>query len=856
MLLADIVNEHVIPIELARLPHGWMALFGVIALAALCYLVVWMYRREGRVGSGLRVRILLACLRCLVILLLALVWLQPVSATYVVRTISGRVAVLVDRSASMSIVDADVAPATLPPGGPEEPPEGRPTRLRQVAHLLLKNEYDWLRRLDAENELDVFAFGENTVRLARTWKANEDADAADAGIEQRTATTSPAAAPRLETVLVDDPVFENRTDIGQAIESVRSEVGNSPVAGIVLLSDGGLNQGLSADDIAAYARRHKAPIYAVGVGSLDEPPNVRITNVAAPATTPKGDPFEIRVDLSITGVAFATINLSLTAQRMDEGAVADGPAGGSGAADERVVETRKFVLGEDDPSATAVFEVEPQAAGEFIYRARVAKLPVEPVEFDNVREVPVLVLDERIRVLIVSGRPSYDYRYVSRLLERDKTVELSCWLQSADQAAVRDGNTLILELPRKPEEVFDYDALLLLDPNPRNLDASWAVTVRRLIDEFGGGVLLQAGPHFTTRFLNDARLRDLVAVFPVSPDPDADVRLSEFGAYRTRAYAMHTPRDAQGHPLLTLHSDPVTNRSVWSALPGVWWYLPVLREKPLATVLLRHGRGVSAAGTRVVVNPVRPGGAGRRNDAPILMAVQPVGTGRTVFLGIDGTWRWRAGSEYYFNRFWVQMVRYLAQTRRQGVSKRGAITIDRESINVGDYFKIEVRVLDESFVPWHESTIEALLELTDGATRSVTLNAIPGREGWFAGRVSLTRPGSVVIRVPLPRSPGAASSQPAASALVKRIRIHRPDVEMRGLRLREDVLSRLASESGGRYVPLAGAGELPEWIRKHDERKPPVRGNVVERLDETWMLALLALLLAVEWTVRRRNHLL
>ena len=205
-------------------------------------------------------------------------------------------------------------------------------------------------------------------------------------------------------------------------------------------------------------------------------------------------------------------------------------------------------------------------------------LPGESITDDNVRDATVTVLDKQLRVLVVAGGPSYEYRYLLPLLMRDKTINVSAWLQSAEARALRDGKTTITKLPREPEEVFQYDVILLLDPDPADLDAAWAVTVRRWVDEFGGGLLLQAGPQFTTRLLRDPRVQDLVSILPITPDPDADVRLNAQGPYRTHASAVQIPEAALAHPLLALQSDPALSRGVWSALPGVWWYLPVLRQ--------------------------------------------------------------------------------------------------------------------------------------------------------------------------------------------------------------------------------------------------------------------------------------
>src|SRR5215510_14380951 len=99
-LLATVSQESRTAFEFAGLPEGWGRLMALALLVGLCYAVVWLYRREGRAGASLRVRAGLAVLRCAVLLLLAAIWLEPVVATYVKRTLRATTVVLVDASAS------------------------------------------------------------------------------------------------------------------------------------------------------------------------------------------------------------------------------------------------------------------------------------------------------------------------------------------------------------------------------------------------------------------------------------------------------------------------------------------------------------------------------------------------------------------------------------------------------------------------------------------------------------------------------------------------------------------------------------------------------------------------------------
>lgn len=791
--------------ELPGLPQGWLAFAGLVLVAAMCYGVVWMYRREARVGAGLPLRLFMAGLRCAVILLLAAVWLGPSVATEAVRVVHARIPVLVDVSGSMDIPDGDASPAA--------------TRAARVNELISAEDYRWLRALGERNELALYAFGEQTLPLPAPWGPPTPAATAPAADEMVEAADHVRASARpawLQGASLPAGIAVG-TDLGQGLVAALSDGGDSPTAGVVLVTDGAANKGMTTPEMIAYARRFRAPLYVVGVGAAQEPPNLRIASISAPASTPKDDPFEVRVEVAATGVAPGPVALALFAQRIDEAGNTSEP---------QRIATRTVTLGNVD--AVELFKIQPAVGGEFIYRAEIEQAPGEVIEADNSRETSVVILDQKLRVLLVAGRPSFDYRRVVALFERDRTIDLSCWLQSADADAVRDGDTQLTELPRRAEELFEYDAIVLMDVNPAELDSSWAINVRRLVDEFGGGLLFQAGPHFTSRFFRDPRLPDLAGILPIAPDPEAEVRLSEAGTYRTRPVPFELPEEARQHPLVALSTDPAVNARIWQGLTGAWWHLPVLREKQLATVLLR---GRDARG------------------APVLMSTQPFGAGRTAFLAFDSTWRWRATAENHFNQFWIQLVRYLAQARRQGATRRGSITLDRDTVNIGEYVKIEAQVLDASFAPWHEPQVDATIEYAGGGQRlNVALTAIPGREGWYSGRAACDQEGLAVIRVPLP---GAGDA-----ALRKNVRVQRSDRELATLRMQRESLGQLAEETGGVFVTLAEARDLPALIGSGSEVRPPVRIGSVELWDRGWLLAILAGLLCIEWILRRRNQLL
>ncbi|MCA9242945.1 MAG: hypothetical protein KDA32_03235 [Phycisphaerales bacterium] len=789
--------------ELAGAPTGWGRILGLFVIALLVYVIIWLYRREARAGASAGLRLFLAALRCAVLALLVVVWLEPVQVEYITRTIPATTIVLVDQSTSMAITDASAGEAW----------DTEQSRAARVRRLLTDRDYTWLRRMRERNQLAIYGFGERSERLPPAPGMMAPVTPTPEKQAAPVNATTPDSGVTLVGALAE--ATRPRTDVGKALDQVLDDLGDTPLAGVVLITDGEVNAGMSLGDVAAYADRLDTAFYPVGIGDTVEPPNVRIAQFVAPGSGALGDPIEMRVEVAATGFERTSATLMITRQRLREGGE-EGP-------EERVY-SEELELSSDRPIAEARFEAPADEAGEYLFRARLAPVDGEAIESDNLRQAPVVVLDESVRVLIVAGRPNFSYRYVTRLLERDPSINVSCWLQSADRTAIRDGDTVITELPQR-DDLLQYDAILLLDPNPADLDSGWAINVRRLVDELGGGLLYQAGPQFSSQFLRDPRLEDIISMLPAQPDTESTGATRS--AFLTDAMSLVPGRDGAAHPLTQLNADPQLNAAMWAALPGVYWLAPVLREKPLASVPLRVGR----------------------EDGPVALATQPFGAGRVVFEAFPDVWRWRSVAEARYNSFWIQTVRYLSYARRQGQSRRGVLSIERDTLQVGEFVRVEAQVLDERFSPWVADSVDALIEAADGPERRVTLEAQPERPGWFAARFVVDWVGPATIRVPLPGSDDHA-------ALVKHVQSLRSDLELRALRLRETDLKALADATGGTYVGFADAGRLPDLIADATQTPPPTRGPENALWDEPWLLLSVFGLLAVEWTIRRRSHLL
>ena len=797
-------------LELARWSSGNALLVGALLTAAGIYAIYWLYRREARGQVTAPMRWTLISCRVLLLLVLGLIGLEPVLVKYIHRRLEGATLVLVDASASMSLAD----PYRYPEDrerirrflGPKENPEGRKVRSDLAALLLDPNHGSFLNDLARRNAVKVFAFSDAPLLLAQS--------------------SGPDAATAPPAISLPQP-NGSYTNIGLAVRGAIAASEGSPIAGVIVLSDGQFNQGEPPETIASMLKQKAIPAYTVGIGDPAEPVNASVVEINTPRSAFKNDPFSVTVRVAGHGLGEQPMRVELLEKT--EAAAAPKP-----------LESRTVRPSADGTFPPLVFQQKVEKSGPVTYIARIPPLDFESITSDNQRQSipPVDVLDDKMRILLIAGAPSYDYRYLARMLERDKAVDVSCWLQSADVKAVRDGTTIITELPSSPEEIYKYDAIVLLDVDPAMLDTSWAAIVSTFVTERGGGLIYEAGNKYTGKFFRSPATGPLVELLPVVPDPDAEIIINEQGYSQARPWPITLVDAAINDPLLRLADNSAENRAIWAAIDGVYWHYPVRREKPVAQVLMRHS------------DPRMVGSFGPH----VLFATQFAGAGLTAYLGFNSTWRWRKGDDKLFTRFWTQLLRYLVEGRALGGRSRCQIQTAKDQFQVGESVVVTVTALDEKFspiiAPQLDLTVQEPSDIADQpkTPQSITLSPVAGRDGAYQGRFIPEHAGTWQLSLKLPAAP-------VPLTVARDLSVTESDLEMRNTPLNRAALQQFAGATGGKYFDIDDASKVADLIPDRS-RTYVVRERPRMLWDNGYLLAALVVLVSLEWILRKKAKLL
>lgn len=773
------------------LPPAWVLVMVVLpAVLGIAFLAYW------KEPLSHRVRGLLVGLRSLSLIALLLVIFRPVEVQSRENVEPAGVLVLVDDSASMVHKDR----------------YGADRELRQA--------------LTEQLGVDPAATTRSDL-LQTAWKGPFLDDLRGRGYEVRPFRFAENLAPLsgLEALHARG----RSTHIGQAISGALGSMRGKHVTDVIVVSDGRNTGGSDPLDAAIAARAGGASVHTVLVGDPHPEINLSLELLDAPPNVLQGD--EVAIPLRVTGRGAQGSQTEITLEEL-------GPEGSG--LNPRAVDRAQVTIEED--SARVVLVAPGSAlvpdAGVRRFRVSLEPLPKESLVDDNQIELLVQVTSAQLRVLYIEGFPRYEYRFLRELLRSgDERIQAQIFLMSATPDFPQDSSPGLPPLDRIPTDrktlLEDYDVIILGDLDPYRISADpargeeFVASLREFVEK-GGGLCVIAGEYENPRSVAGT---DFASLLPVRLDttgsfaPEQDTR-------RLQLPRLATP-DAP-HEITRLHADLEVNRALWeteAGLSGFLWFAPTLGALPGSQVLLSH--------------PDITVGA-HREPAPLLVAgYYP--EGRTLFMAIDSTWRWRKRyRERYHHRFWHNALRWLALGRLRSQDRRHSLESMEPSYDLDESVILEARVLDDDFAPSEADSIEIQWQAPGAPPEPSRMTAIDGNPGHYRLRRNVERIGLYQVWM---EKDGArlASTEFEVRMPSKETRDPSPDVA---------AMAALANVGGGRAVHLAQWGELLEEFPGEEERRLPVASELTDTWDR-WSTLLIALaLFTMEWILRKRYELI
>ena len=617
-----------------------------------------------------------------------------------------------------------------------------PSRINLAKSLLLRPHAGWLAQMEQRYNLKFYLLGA-TARVQGVSAGS---------IDSRVRSAEPT---------------QPTSRLGDGLQNILEAQRGRPTAAVVLLSDGVTTEGKSISEVAHYARRKQIPLFLLGVGDQRPPRDLRLSDLLVDEVVFLGD--VVNFDFKLAGSGFESETVLARLRRKGQS---------------QVLAQQRIELNGDGVAQSVRLALRPSEEGEFEYVVDVESLANETNLNNNQVSQMVSVRDETIRVLYVQEYPSLEFRFLKMLLERGlklggqgKAVQLTTVLQEADQGYIELDETAMRVFPVSRDELFAYDVVIFGDVNPSFMSRPVLENLAAFVTERGGGVVFIAGPRHTPFAYRDTPLENL---FPVEL---STARLPDETRLTEDSFSVRLTRLGLISPQLQLADTPAASLDLWNRLPALRWLLATPDTRLAAHVLVE-----TAVTAPDVPQPV--------------VTMQLVGAGRVVFHATDESYLWSRvqGSEQYYERYWLQTIRYLSRAKLLGTNRSVEIVPDRNQYYRGESVPLQVRFFDERMAPVDDDGVVVLLERQQGRRQRIKLHRDSVRRGVFEGAVSNLAEGDYRVWVVVPNIEGKPPNWQFA--------VVPPPGEQAKLMMDADDLRQAAQTSEGRFYTLGTADRL------------------------------------------------
>ena len=283
------------------------------------------------------------------------------------------------------------------------------------------------------------------------------------------------------------PTHGARSDLAQALRELASTPGERPQA-VIVVGDGRMARPLEDLDDARLREAVAGlgvPVHSVAV--LESPPNdASIRSVRAAGVAVAHQPLAVTVEVGCDG-ELSCGRIPVRIRELRDGVAPAELATG-------VAEIR-------DGVGTVELEITLDRAG-----GRVLEVSIEPPSGDiipenDTRYLTFVVARDRIRLLHLAGRPTYDVRALRRWLKSDESVDVVAFFilrdSEGDDPGASQSELALIHFP--VDELFtdhlrSFDAIILQDIDAIRYRLSKYLARLAGYVELGGGLIMVGGP--------------------------------------------------------------------------------------------------------------------------------------------------------------------------------------------------------------------------------------------------------------------------------------------------------------------------------------------------------------------------
>jgi len=644
------------------------------------------------------------------------------------------------------------------------------SRIDQVKKLFSEG---FLNRLEAKTGIfpDVFGFSDNVSPLSRQ------------EIEQ-----------------LQFSADGSHTDISAAVRDVAGNLGEGSLLGIVMLTDGVSTRG---ENPLVALSGSRTPVHFIAPTGSGQTADMALHLVRPPATGYLNSSVRVRGEVSVHGIATESVSINI---------MRDGRPFSVAKAD---------FAGDNAERAGFSFNIPCDEEGTFRFDLEIASAENELTDENNRAGFLLKVVRERLNVFALSGRPSWDMKFITNALSTDPNARLIHWLRVKDDRWVCSREFKLQPSVRQPDFTTDLssaDVIILAGADYNMIKNVETEIVRRVEAGLAGLLILPS-----SKSLNELGYRgtDIEKLLPVNIE-------KEF--WRGTPGNFSLPSTDVSMNFLRLVDNPIENVEFFATLPkidGAYEYA-----------------GLKAGAEILVSTTIR----GNTDPLPFMVRSRS-GLGNTIL--ISGGPVWPAGFRLVptdrgfspYAALMVNMCKWLANRREDS-----QVSIEMASSRgyTGQASSIKVWVTDSKHQL--QTNAQVSMTVTDEKQNTSSLPAVETSDkGCYEASFVPAFRGLHKITAEA-RYQGRELGKAESEMLVEI-----PTAEFDEPIIKNDLMSQLASETSGVFALIQDSDRVVKAIDSVPGQK--LESRTID-LRDSWILLLLILIMPmIEWYLRRTGGL-
>ncbi len=574
---------------------------------------------------------------------------------------------------------------------------------------------------------------------------------------------------------------DGSTNFSNIFSAIKKD--NRNIASVAIVSDGVVTSGSKP---LFDAEKLNIPIFTVGLGDTTIKKDVFVKNVLFNEFIYVKTPTTILSEISSHGFEGKQITASLYENDIP-------------------VEQKNITLSQEGFQSVS-FDYLPRTGGEKKMSISVTTLPGEENKNNNKKLFYINVLDNKLKVLLLSGAPSQDLSFIRSSLKLDENISVS-------SITVFDQNKII-EIIDPSRAIDSSDIIFLIGFPSKQTPPS---LIQKTIDAIAGKnkpffFLLENSTDYallnsfqkTLSFIPRQGIQKIYEVQPSIGAGDLD------------------------NPLLQNNSSNPAD--AWNNLPPVYQPSYDFKAKPGSDVL-----------SNVKINNVplnRP-----------LIITQRISFSRSISVLAFDIWKWKLQTAQknlnLFDSFILNSVKWLNTTNDQ---KKVRIATSKKLYSPGEPVEFTAQVYDESFNPISDSEIRIKIKGPDKS--DILLNSLGGGlyEGSFNANFSgdFTFDGMAILKG---KNLGADKGK---------FNIGEVDIEKIDDRMDYEFLNSLSKISGGSFYFAGNTADLFNRLETISENssKEKLTLSEINLWSNQWLMIAAIFFFALEWFMRKRAGML